>query len=1085
MAKKTEYFTYVNKKPSHLTVGDFIRDISSVGFGLDVKEFLNYTGEDGESNSLSIRNAIENLDLAYEHKIAYENTDSQSNSSLENLPFPIGAVVFIPFSKIDRSFGIIQSTNVVDSSDYESFLAKKLYDLLNDIQYKSEINNKSKSIDSVKDIFSNVSVWIWSRALSTKLGDKYQDTLIDISPFITNLTTNVSESGGNFSMGVSPIISDFNQDWKIDLKTIKIDAKNNNVISDTFFHIPDENNGLKRQNTYFKNILSQNDVVYIRFEKLELEEDRNDIDYSFEIDKSNLPNKTYDMIGLIDTVSENFNGESNDLSLNITGRDLMKLFIEDGVYFYPFEFTNESIFANMKTGATGEKLNRFNGQILSRFQSFNKTIDNTVKYIINALSTIEIASNTLFDSYKDKRTNFYSLIDDEESKRKRVAKNKEEKKKDIISLIDQARKSDKLDSYKQVSSFTVYEQVDKFIRRLLTDSNAKDNNGTLIGWGGFNYLGDILADDKLPLELEDLLFRGISAWRTFDGRIINDSEKIDLIRRTQRELDAIVKTQTELLDSTNRTNNDRKISNLNQRIDSAIITGDAGNGDPNRGSEMDVIYEEYKLALLEKNSLQTDQIQQTAAVSGATQSQIEDRSPELFENRRIVNEKVSQLDEEYNKIKKRKGGFYLTSVPTDYKKMKNSLAKQVIQEIYQLIKTEDNSPQKRELKEVRGIWQIIKLVVDDSVGNRRIVDSSIGNEHGSLINAMDKICVKPFCEFYTDTYGDQFYIIIRKQPFDKESIISYLDKRVNVKEDLPKKENLGDFTISQRENPPSDIFFKKQRDDETYEEKESIVIEIDEVDVLNTNLFFDTTAYSWYKILPINLIGGKDNTMAFAYLKAIYFPEFASMFGSKPLDLVTNYMPFFPITDKNEKIPSAYHIRQGLLDLKYMIESNCYLPFTRRGTILINGNRTIKRGTFVKLKSTNEIFYVDAVNNNYSISDSDIDRTTALEVSRGMIEPFIKGVNINGLIYSYFNICNTPIDESLFQQKEFKFTKFSETIAGEWKVNKEVFDFFIKKWQFAPISQSARLVEENGSPNKIPKKGASVNLINPNEIKRI
>ena len=49
---------------------------------------------------------------------------------------------------------------------------------------------------------------------------------------------------------------------------------------------------------------------------------------------------------------------STSVSIEITGRDLMKLFIEDGVYFYPFDYTSSGIFANE---SDQERLVRYDG----------------------------------------------------------------------------------------------------------------------------------------------------------------------------------------------------------------------------------------------------------------------------------------------------------------------------------------------------------------------------------------------------------------------------------------------------------------------------------------------------------------------------------------------------------------------------------------------------------------------------------------------------------------------------------------------------------------------------------------------------
>ena len=69
-----------------------------------------------------------------------------------------------------------------------------------------------------------------------------------------------------------------------------------------------------------------------------------------------------------------------------------------------------------------------------------------------------------------------------------------------------------------------------------------------------------------------------------------------------------------------------------------------------------------------------------------------------------------------------------------------------------------------------GIWQITKLIMDSSVSHRQIFDSSISMQTGPLGNFFNKICQQPLVELSGDTFGDQYYFIVRKPPFDKEGM---------------------------------------------------------------------------------------------------------------------------------------------------------------------------------------------------------------------------------------------------------------------------------------------------------------------------
>ena len=192
--------------------------------------------------------------------------------------------------------------------------------------------------------------------------------------------------------------------------------------------------------------------------------------------------------------------------------------------------------------------------------------------------------------------------------------------------------------------------------------------------------------------------------------------------------------------------------------------------------------------------------------------------------------------------------------------------------------------------------------------------------------------------------------------------------------------------------------------------------------------------------------------MASAYIKAIYFDEYARMFGAKPLDVPTNYIPYESIQDKNSTESSAFYLQQLTRDLQYLIESHAYLPFTRQGKITLIGDRRFKKGTFVRYKATGEIFYIDAVTNNVSVNDKSISRTTTLNVSRGMVEKFIDGIPIKTFsgdtTLSYFNICNTETPKGAFDPQNLNIEKFSKTVLSQWKVRFPIFNFFLNKMQF-------------------------------------
>jgi len=117
-------------------------------------------------------------------------------------------------------------------------------------------------------------------------------------------------------------------------------------------------------------------------------------------------------------------------------------------------------------------------------------------------------------------------------------------------------------------------------------------------------------------------------------------------------------------------------------------------------------------------------------------------------------------------------------------------------------------------------------------------------------------------------------------------------------------------------------------------------------------------------------LGALDETLSFLLVPIVAFDKYAEIWGSRTLSIEYNYTPATLIEDRKSDKQFKYVETQAFLDLQYVIQSNAYLPFTRRGTITLTGNRTIKHGMFIYFKPTREVFYVDNVSHSKSIGNS-------------------------------------------------------------------------------------------------------------------
>jgi hypothetical protein len=261
-----------------------------------------------------------------------------------------------------------------------------------------------------------------------------------------------------------------------------------------------------------------------------------------------------------------------------------------------------------------------------------------------------------------------------------------------------------------------------------------------------------------------------------------------------------------------------------------------------------------------------------------------------------------------------------------------------------------------ETKDAVGIWQIIKLVADQYSLSQNINDATIAFSQGSLLNYIEKVVQKPWLQFFGDTVGDQYYFQCRKEPFDFDGYSK-----------LP------------------------------------LIKIIQENEVLSDELsWYEGEIYSWYQIIPKGSFLGEQN-LIFAYVKAVFFEEYAEIWGSKPNIQVSNYLNFNKIDEDNKMFNKAIE------DLRYMVESNAFLPFTRQGTIVINGDNTIRRGYKIYYAPTGEYFYIDSVTHNYSTDDSGPTYTTTLRVSKGVVKnEFVR----------YFSLINFDNPPPLIQDYE-------------------------------------------------------------------
>jgi hypothetical protein len=411
---------------------------------------------------------------------------------------------------------------------------------------------------------------------------------------------------------------------------------------------------------------------------------------------------------------------------------------------------------------------------------------------------------------------------------------------------------------------------------------------------------------------------------------------------------------------------------------------------------------------------------------------------------------------------------------------------------------------------LRGIWKKIKLWIDPRVSELIVYDDSISLPEGSIWDHFEKICQLPYVEIITETIGDWFYIIVRQPPFLKEDLLSFIkgsngistfiDDTSNIdtqsryktwKENLnlkkPKEsdqssstlqvdspESYSEFYATEENVDPSkqtelryigieeikkEVDFVRARYSDLLTSRPPL-IELNTLSVQDFSVQRSTDAYTWFEVDTRNMyqdVGGPYGMP----IPAVYFNELAQVFGSKRLSVASNYIDIHSIKSdganaKNKKDLLEKEIAQLL---GYLIETHIHLPFTREGTIVLaDGDRRIKKGTYVYYQPTDEIFYVDRVVHQFRVLANSTIRTTTLNVSRGMVSKYIEGVlhtvyddkqQAYERLVSYFTIVDLPKIQELALQAVDQLGNLSQYDHRKpAAVDQAVMNFFLQNRQF-------------------------------------
>lgn len=433
------------KKYIEITITDdsivSIQDLFDAYYIQDIKadDFLNYNPDNTQKNKERIFNSYSKQQ---QQSFGITSADQMTESNC-HIVAPV--LLFLPVGHLKYDFK--KEDKKTQNKNYNAFLGEEM---------SAIVNNPEFNTGGATKVLPRIHVWLWCKALS-KSDDKIEGGLIDITPFITSLTTNVTESGGNFTMNIDELMVEWNYSlnhWDVKKnslrgkdssnilskgllfdekqRTASVGGVNSKGIESTKDVGTTQSKSYRRNKFLLTTILSSNDIVFISFDRLSFSEQTTktsfDGGYRYNLNKQDIPNNLFDMIGLVDVPSTGYVSPSEDVSFTLSGRDCMKLLIDDGTFWFFNSYSNpddNGVFKNINDGKSGDGVNTRTENSPSDSRAINrmfstawieafaipepKKIIDVIEIMIATLSNIRVCDDDLFSPYGDRRTKYRTL----------------------------------------------------------------------------------------------------------------------------------------------------------------------------------------------------------------------------------------------------------------------------------------------------------------------------------------------------------------------------------------------------------------------------------------------------------------------------------------------------------------------------------------------------------------------------------------------------------------------------------------------------------------------------------------------------
>lgn len=244
----------------------------------------------------------------------------------------------------------------------------------------------------------------------------------NISDLVINLNTSVTGNVGSFSITLPWVEPNEEAFELVSSLYVNRDVKVNKGYVRQRYNVAGDST------SYYNMLFNVNDIVFISFndilsmntfDTVATNDSGKVVGGEYDLERVASEN-VFDMIGLIDNITFNKTASGAMATVQITGRDLSKLLIDDGSFFFnPSTTANPSeIFANdLGYGIQGDivevdglsgknqSIKRVRGVLgeIDIFRNFmNQTIDFIVKGVISRLANIEVVPSSVFKKWENR-----------------------------------------------------------------------------------------------------------------------------------------------------------------------------------------------------------------------------------------------------------------------------------------------------------------------------------------------------------------------------------------------------------------------------------------------------------------------------------------------------------------------------------------------------------------------------------------------------------------------------------------------------------------------------------------------------------